>query len=435
MVDDGILYAYYDRIFSAFIADTGKEKWKFYDGGWRSMPIALTDREIYYIGTSWSYRTAQWGDIVYTLKRENGELRWKFDFHQNTYPIQPLTVSHGVLYVSTAANLYAFDLAKIEQLLAAGKRWWGVSVTSARRNAILSLLADGTPPQLEQILAILAHYEGANRYMQSDAEFLELKEIGKDALPVLIANWKVDARMKPVSIGVRDDIIQYMLMEFGDASIVPDLEEMLSYNGHTAKILARIQGKAAIPKLIEVLQASAESYRSHISDTHRYDIMKALAMVKAKEAVPILSQRFADAEDSEKSSIARYLGDIGHSSAIPPLQDALRQAWKESNYFTLPVALSDALCKLGDKMGIEGLVRILEVSARSVLNRDWTPILRRMIKDTIGTLIQYTGQDFGSDLDKPEEHRREIAKKYRAWWDANKDKLIWSAEQRRFVFP
>jgi len=153
IVDGGIIYSYYaGGAVSALVADTGEVKWTCHgESSTRFIledtpAITLTDQDIY-IEKYWFNKQVneiielvarkKGGRIVYTLppgggrtvyaiSRENGKLRWKFDFaHHPLFDlIRSFTIDHETLYVSSFTGLYAFDFAKINQLLAKGKRWW-----------------------------------------------------------------------------------------------------------------------------------------------------------------------------------------------------------------------------------------------------------------------------------------------------------------------
>jgi HEAT repeat protein len=100
---------------------------------------------------------------------------------------------------------------------------------------------------------------------------------------------------------------------------------------------------------------------------------------------------------------ASLLGRIGDPHAIGPLVSALGGAKDEDDRLAIGVAL----CRLGDKAGIDPLIDLLDSNDRDVRLRAATALGR------------FTHHDFGFRFDDPRTPRLAALGRWRAWWRAS----------------
>jgi HEAT repeat protein len=168
-----------------------------------------------------------------------------------------------------------------------------------------------------------------------------LVKIGKPAVPALIAALNDGYHWRRVQAA-------QALGEIGDPSVVPVLVTLLQRDRFrdvqeaAAAALGKIGDPSAVPELIEVLKQSYDELTC---------VLYALVQI-GKPAVPALIAAIGEGELRERGRVPKVLGEIGDTSAIPALIEALRDTWMCSEAV-------GALVKIG-KPAVPALMNVLE---------------------------------------------------------------------------
>ena len=122
-------------------------------------------------------------------------------------------------------------------------------------------------------------------------------------------------------------------------------------------------------------------------------------------ALPKLVDGLTKRNLARRARCADLLGRIGDRRAIAALLGALQDPHSDE-----PVRLSaaEALCRLGAKDGVPGLIDLLESGERR-LRLDASVVLRR-----------YTHRSCGFEHDGPAAARAAAIREWRAWWTENR---------------
>jgi outer membrane protein assembly factor BamB/Tfp pilus assembly protein PilF len=126
-VSNGIVYVgSCDKHLYAIDAKTGELRWKYKMGEYTSSSPTVSNGIVYVGAKLWLELGHKSIGHLYAIDAKNGKLRWKYEteWDVTSSPI----ISNGIAYLgSWDGCLYAFDLAKIDKLLAKGQQWWFIS--------------------------------------------------------------------------------------------------------------------------------------------------------------------------------------------------------------------------------------------------------------------------------------------------------------------
>jgi len=125
-----------------------------------------------------------------------------------------------------------------------------------------------------------------------------------------------------------------------------------------------------------------------------------------------LSEQIKNGSPSDKYSAVRRFGELGDKRAIPLLVEGISDPDIGGNRFNHQV-LYAALARLGDAHAVQYLIDVL-------LTND----IKSFRFDGLRFLKDITGETIGYDPEASVEARSESIKKWREWWEQNKDKYL-----------
>lgn len=161
----------------------------------------------------------------------------------------------------------------------------------------------------------------------------------------------------------------------------------------------------AAPASAQTLTADVKSALERLAS--RDSVEAAGADIVLADAGPAAVEPLIEALSAKNARLvaraASLLGRIGDRRAVMPLKRALRDARGEDER----LALSVALCRLGEKEGVPPLVELLSSSDRE------------MRLEASIALARYTHQDFGFRFDAPGSERAPAVERWRRWWREN----------------
>jgi putative membrane-bound dehydrogenase-like protein len=225
--------------------------------------------------------------------------------------------------------------------------WWGTRPTQGKPPA-KTIAWEATPVILKTIESSLVDPSEAVRLAAISA----VRETNdRDALPVLRERFTVEKVPQ-----VRQEIA-LALGSMGDKTALPlliaALRDLANPEGvRTAALTAleSIGGKPAIDALVEALSNKGSS----LKDETVVRMVAALGRFKAKEAVPAIADRLAQASNEVRAAAAEALGKIGDLKlGAPPLRLALKDKAPEVRKATVT-----ALAAIGDRDSIPAMIEI-----------------------------------------------------------------------------
>lgn len=217
------------------------------------------------------------------------------------------------------------------------------SVFGVRQDAVRALQRIGDPSAVPYLIQALEH---------SNLGARELGVFGDlSAVPALI---------KAVSRYDGNAEASEALGKIGDPSAVPALIDTLGARRWEARLraaeaLGKFGDPSAVPALVQVF-GSAEEGHYHGSGTVRGAAVTALMKI-GTPAVPALVEVLKNSDHYVRDCAAEALGEIGDTSAVPYLIDAMKQY--QMNYY-----VEGALRKIGDPKGMAALSKAEKMWAK-----------------------------------------------------------------------
>ena len=133
---------------------------------------------------------------------------------------------------------------------------------------------------------------------------------------------------------------------------------------------------------------------------------------KGRSEFEWLSEQIKNGSPSDKYSAVRRFGELGDKRAIPLLVEAISDPDIGGNRFNHQ-DLYAALARLGDGHAVPYLIDVL-------LTND----MESYRSEGLRFLKYITGETMGYDPEASVETRDESIKKWREWWEQNKDKYL-----------
>jgi general secretion pathway protein G len=235
--------------------------------------------------------------------------------------------------------------------------------------------------QIKQDIRLAIEMLGAENPVEGEEGRKELLELGHRAVPQLIE--ALEHESPQIRLVVCD-----ILGEIRNPSAVDPLIKMLQdkdeYGVSIASVAARALGLIGEPKAIKPLLDLLDSDRIKLDVELRYEVIRALGILRATEAVDKI-RKFVD----DKATLY-----ITKKMVAMAAMEALARLRAED-------AIDEIAALLGDKTKEEWSARTLEMCAAKALER-------------------ITGTRFGAILEEESEVTKETLKKWGQWWEKRK---------------
>ncbi|MBK7644778.1 MAG: HEAT repeat domain-containing protein [Planctomycetes bacterium] len=181
-------------------------------------------------------------------------------------------------------------------------------------------------------------------------------------------------------------------------------DEQLYRRGNARSVIARIGLDASQSELLHELEGDLAAQEP----LDRRSAAEALGVLHDAAAAPALAKLLSDADPDVVIAAARALAQLDVRSALPQLRVALERA----SAFESRMELATAVCELGDRAGVEVLLR--ELSQPDVALRE----------AAFERLFAVTGIFCGFDPDAPAPLRLEALARLQAFWSAKRDTVV-----------